>query len=169
MAKAVQIAAIHSPIDTSAITIKEVNLSSRRWRAGFLNNRAPARPREKSAPSNRSLLSTISSLPVQFWREISAEERCIGQRQGSVLGWRSHVERGPDPVCSLVLGRAQHSSGAGEEAAPGWGDISDAAPGHGPAHPARFNLIRVLGQKDVTRPRSPRDPTSGHPIWPSVA
>ena len=39
---AVQIAATHTPMDTSATTIKQVNLRSRRWRAGFLNSRAPA-------------------------------------------------------------------------------------------------------------------------------
>jgi hypothetical protein len=38
----VQIAATHSPTDTSAIAIKEVNLRSRRGRAGFLNKRTPA-------------------------------------------------------------------------------------------------------------------------------
>jgi hypothetical protein len=36
---AVQIAASHSPMDTSAITIKQVNFRSRRRRAGFLNSR----------------------------------------------------------------------------------------------------------------------------------
>ena len=39
---AVQIAATHTPMDTSATTIKQVNLLSRRRRAGFLNSRAPA-------------------------------------------------------------------------------------------------------------------------------
>jgi hypothetical protein len=76
-------------METSTITIKDVNLSSRRRRAGFLNSRTPACPREKLAPSNRSLLSTVSSLPVPtFPREIPAEERCIGLRQRSVLGLR---------------------------------------------------------------------------------
>jgi hypothetical protein len=39
---AVQIAATHSPMDTSAITIKQFDLRSRRRRAGFLNKRTPS-------------------------------------------------------------------------------------------------------------------------------
>ena len=67
MAKAVQIAATHTPMDTSAIAIKNVNLRSRGHSAGFLNSGTSARPREKLAPSDRSLLSTVASLPVQFF------------------------------------------------------------------------------------------------------
>ena len=52
------------------------------------------------------------------------------------IGWDNGTKRG--------------GSGAG------LGDISDAAPRLGPARPARFNLIRVSGQQDVTRTRSPR-------------
>jgi hypothetical protein len=37
---AVQIAASHTPMDTSATAIKQVNLLSRRRKAGFLNSRA---------------------------------------------------------------------------------------------------------------------------------
>jgi hypothetical protein len=45
---------------------------------------------------------------------------------------------------------------AGREQRRVGGNISDAAPRLGPARPARSNLIRVLGQQDVTRTRSPR-------------
>ena len=66
----------------------------------------------------------------------------------------------------------RHSSGDGssdtarprtrdKRAAPGGGNISDGALRLGPARPARFNLIGVLGQSDVVHTRSPRDPTSG--------
>jgi hypothetical protein len=55
-----------------------------------------------------------------------------------------------------VAGRAIPPGNRGKRAAPGWGDISDAAPRLGPARPARFNLIPVSGQQDVTRTRSPR-------------
>jgi hypothetical protein len=44
----------------------------------------------------------------------------------------------------------------GKSGAGSGGNISDAAPRLGPARPARLNLIRVLGQQDVTRTRSPR-------------
>jgi hypothetical protein len=39
---AAQIAATHTPMDKSAITIKQFNLRSRRRRAGFLNKRTPS-------------------------------------------------------------------------------------------------------------------------------
>ena len=53
------------------------------------------------------------------------------------------------------IATGRYLRGGGKSSA-GWGNISDAAPRLGPARPARFNLIRVSGQQDVTRPRSPR-------------
>jgi hypothetical protein len=51
----------------------------------------------------------------------------------------------------VVTAASERRSGAGSG-----GNISDAAPRLGPVRPARSNLIRVLGQQDVTRTRSPR-------------
>ena len=51
-----------------------------------------------------------------------------------------------DPPHQAQPPRWRNTAAEHGESAPGWGNISDAAPRLGPAHPARFNLMRVLGQ-----------------------
>jgi len=79
-------------------------------------------------------------------------QHCNGRDFAGLFGPPLSQHDPPHEPQRIGWGNGTKRGGSGA----GLGDISDAAPRLGPARPARFNLIRVSGQQDVTRTRSPR-------------